>query len=113
MAQRSRDPPGHQAPGGHMSALPDLIGNADTISFVPWPCPGEPIFAADSTDAIAFLTPVLGPSATIVLHTVARRFNELHARAIFYRLDDLSMACGGGQSHTLVVRALERLMRFG
>lgn len=83
------------------------------LRFDPWEHTQESIFDAYSHEAIRYLAPIAGPTATIVLHHVAGKLTE-HPMTYYTSATALSHAVGGGPagSLTLLYRALDRLVRF-
>ena len=64
---------------------------------------------ADSDDALVYLTPILGPTSTLVLHRFARCLTTSTVRA--WRRDEL--AATFGVRPALLSSSLARLERFG
>jgi hypothetical protein len=83
--------------------------------FTAWPAPDRIAFAADSDEALKFLTPRIGPSSVVVLHRVSRSLRD--ERLVWWDLRELAHACGLGhadkiRSTGLLVRTLGRLQHF-
>jgi hypothetical protein len=58
--------------------------------FTAWPGPERIAFAADSDQALRFLTPRIGPSSVVVLHRVSRGMRD--ERLIWWDLGELGRA---------------------
>jgi hypothetical protein len=86
-----------------------------TLLFAPWPA-DESIFDADTAEAIEFLTPLVGPTATVALHYLARRLHP-PTLSIVCDVGELSHTCGGGRNplrrDSRIIKALTRLELFG
>jgi hypothetical protein len=100
-----------------VSTLTDVAATDAKLCFIAWAEPDRVAFDADSDQALDYLLPRLGPSATVVLFHLSRR---LRGGAVngFYDLRDLGHACGFGRADVvrstgLLVRTLGRLERFG
>jgi len=68
-----------------------------------------------TNNADNFLAPVLGPSATIILHHLSRNLRP-PALEVTYQLTDLSHLCGMGlavRGTGLLIRTLARIEHFG
>jgi hypothetical protein len=107
----------HQPKGVTVSTLTDVAATDAKLCFIPWPEPVRVAFDADSDEALDFLLPRLGPSATVVLFHLSRRLRSGTANG-FYDLRELGHACGFGRADVvrstgLLVRTLCRLERFG
>lgn len=66
-------------------------------------------FDADTDEALMFLTPVLGPTSTLVLHRLARALNS--GGPLCWTLADLAATFGVSTSQ--IDRTIDRLERFG
>ncbi len=67
------------------------------------------MFDADTDEALMFLTPVLGPTSTLVLHRLARALNS--GGPLCWTLTDLAATFGVSLSQ--IDRTIDRLERFG
>jgi hypothetical protein len=97
------------------SNLATIAHQHGTLLFAPWPA-AESIFDADTAEAIEFLRPLVGPTATVALYYLARRLHP-PTLSIVCDVGELSHACGGGRNplrrDSRVIKALARLERFG
>ncbi len=64
----------------------------------------------DSTETLAWWTPVLGPTATLMAHRFAGYV--AHGGQVSFTVPDLARTFGMGDSHARVRSALQRLDRF-
>ena len=95
-----------------MSTLADtshMASAADLMHIERW---NDPLVVArldaDTDEALMFLTPVLGPTSTLVLHRLARALNS---GPLCWTLADL--AATFGVSISQIDRTIDRLERFG
>jgi hypothetical protein len=100
-----------------MPTIAEIAATDGKLCFIAWPDPDRVAFDADSDDALKFLVPRLGPSATVVLHHLARRLRRGAING-FYDVRDLGHACGMGRADLVrstgqLVRTLRRLEQFG
>ena len=99
-----------------MSTLTEIARTQGRLTFVAAPPPEQVAFAADSDEALVYLTPVIGPSSTLLLHHVSRILHD--ALAVYYDLFELSQAIGLGRPLQLarnskILHTITRLERFG
>jgi hypothetical protein len=107
----------HQPKGVTVSTLTDVAATDGKLCFIAWAEPERVAFDADSDQALTYMLPRLGPSATVVLFHLARRLRGGVVNG-FYDLRELGHACGFGRADVvrstgLLVRTLARLERFG
>jgi hypothetical protein len=96
-----------------MTTLADTVTERGRLTFTPWDT-ATVAFDADSDDCLLMMTPLLGPSSTVLLHHVSRRLR--HQPELDIAAADLAHACGLGHHPTrngLLVRSLNRLEHFG
>jgi len=85
--------------------------------FVPWSGDTTRVaFDADSDDSLVYLPPRLGPTASLVLHRLARQLRT--ERLIWWDMHELAKGFGLGSGGTLGVnhplwKAITRLTMFG
>jgi hypothetical protein len=94
--------------------MTDLHTLPAVLQFTVWTDDLPAVFDTDSDLALVFLTPTLGPTATLVLHHVAKvlRHNQgVIDGPCLIEADYLAGSLGVNQA--TLARALERLDRFG
>ena len=98
-----------------MTDIRTLI-DSGTITIVAWDDPlAADGFDADTDDTLTYLTPILGPSAVVVLHRIARYLNS-GATVWVCDLHQLAATFGLGyhpDTTSQLTRTLMRLEQFG
>ena len=100
-----------------MSRIEQLASERGELVLTRWADSQPGAFAADSDDALLYLTPIIGACQTIALHHMARLVTTLPEPAI-YILNVPSFAQALGLSTAIgrnakIVKVFSRLERFG
>lgn len=90
-----------------MTTSTDLTTSTE-LRFTIWPDTNTDGIITDSDDALYYLLPVLGPTATLVLHRVARHLR--YTPEITFTVDELAAQFGVGA--TQLRASLHRLQMF-